>query len=239
MENIVELIVTAQQADPKQLTGSVAIIVDVLRATTTIVTLLSRGIKKIYPAVTVEKAFSLKTQHSDSLLCGERGGDKVPGFDFGNSPAEFAAAPLAASAVILTTTNGTLAVSKSMEAECVFAGCLRNASAVAEVSADACRSGRVVIVCAGTEGAFSLDDFFAAGIIAAALQGRGFGLTDAAQAAALLAQQPVRDVLNVDTCRHVRLLQSKGFECDIDYAFDLDAESIVPVYNSKGGFFSL
>ena len=239
MKHLVELSMTAVQTHPKRLADSVTIIVDVLRATTTILTLLSRGIKKIYPVVTVEDAFSLKARHPDSLLCGERGGEKVPGFDFGNSPAEFAAAALAASEVILTTTNGTLAVSKSTAAQCVFAGCLRNATAVADASAEAGRSGRVVIVCAGTEGAFSLDDFYAAGVMAAALHARGFGLTDAAWAAALFTRHPLRDCLNADTCRHVRTLHSKGFTNDIDFAFDLDAESIVPKYNSKGGFFSL
>jgi 2-phosphosulfolactate phosphatase len=144
------------------------IVVDVLRATSTIVQALNAGYRTVYCCAEVEDARALEEELGDAVLGGERGGDPLPGFDFGNSPLEYLS-PQAAE-VVLTTTNGTRAVvGAAANCDLVLVGSMLNLDAVAAAARG--RGEDVEVVCAGLRGGPSEDDAYCAGRIAALLGG--------------------------------------------------------------------
>src|SRR5262245_43955394 len=147
------------------LSGSVAVVVDVLRVTTTMTYALTAGCTCVRPCAEVEEARALADQMRAGrvLLGGERGGVPLPGFDVGNSPGEFKPKLCRGSTLVLTTTNGTRALLKATEAERVLVAGFVNYSAVCEQLR---HDGRPVhIVCAGTEGEVTLEDTLLAGAL--------------------------------------------------------------------------
>ncbi|MDG1991687.1 MAG: 2-phosphosulfolactate phosphatase [Pirellulales bacterium] len=149
--------------------GGIAIIVDVLRASTTIATALEAGAAFVKPVVEVEEAHRLRSSSGGSwLLGGERGGVQIPGFDLGNSPAEYCRSVVDGRGIILTTTNGTLAIERCLAAEMVLVGSFLNRNAVAK-KAVLLASNRGIdaihLVCAGTNGRETEEDFLGAGSI--------------------------------------------------------------------------
>ena len=149
--------------------GGIAIIVDVLRASTTIVTALEAGAAFVKPVVEVDEARRLRTTSGGScLLGGEREGLRVTGFDLGNSPAEYCRSTVEGRGIVMTTTNGTLAIERCLAAEAVLVGSFLNRSSVAK-EAVLLASNRDVdaihLVCAGTNGHETEEDFLGAGAI--------------------------------------------------------------------------
>ena len=144
------------------------IVVDVLRATSTIVQALDAGYRTVYCCAEVEEARALKEELGDAVLGGERGGNPLPCFDLGNSPLEYLSPQ--AEEVVITTTNGTRAVvGAASNCDLVLVGSMLNLDAVA---ATARRRGEdVEVVCAGLRGGPSEDDAYCAGRIAALLGG--------------------------------------------------------------------
>jgi 2-phosphosulfolactate phosphatase len=159
----------------------VAVVVDVLRATSTIVQALASGYRRVLCCAEIEEARELRDRLGEGVLAGERLAQAIPGFDLGNSPAEFAEPR--GDTVILTTTNGTRAiVAAAADAEIVLVGSLLNLAGVAAAAGEA--GADVEVVCAGVDGRFTLDDAYCAGRIAGLLGGER---TDAAEAAVRLA----------------------------------------------------
>lgn len=158
------------------------IVVDVLRATSTIVQALDSGYGAVFCCAEIDEARALKEELVDAVLAGERGSEAIPGFDFGNSPREFLEPR--ADALVLTTTNGTRAlVTAAADCDVVLAGSLLNLEAVAQATR---RVGEdVEVVCAGVQGHFAQDDAYCAGRIAELLGG---DLSDAAEEAVSLAR---------------------------------------------------
>ena len=149
-------------------TGPVGIVVDVLRATSTIVQALASGYRRVLCCAEVDEAFALRDEVGGAVLAGERLAAPIPGFDLGNSPRDFLE-PLGET-LILTTTNGTQAViAAAARCEAVLIGSLLNLEAVA--AAARVRGEDVAVVCAGIEGERALDDAYCAGRIAALLDG--------------------------------------------------------------------
>jgi len=155
------------------LSGQVCIVVDVLRASSTIVAMLERGAQEVLLAPTIEEARSLHRELPRYLLCGEEGGLPPSGFDYGNSPSEFSALDLRGQRAILCTSNGTRAILAAAGAPLVLVGCLLNATAVASAACReaAARGLGIAIVCAGEEGgsAFAAEDALGAGAIVDAI----------------------------------------------------------------------
>jgi 2-phosphosulfolactate phosphatase len=159
----------------------VAVVVDVLRATSTIAQALASGYRRVLCCAEIEEARDLRDQLGEGVLAGERLAQAIPGFDLGNSPAEFVEPR--GETVVLTTTNGTRAiVAAASSAETVLVGSLLNLAAVAETARGA--GSAVEVLCAGVDGRFTLDDAYCAGRIAALLGGER---SDAAEAAVRLA----------------------------------------------------
>ena len=156
--------------------GGIAVVIDVLRASTTIITALANGASRVRPVLTVEEARE-EAAALGAMLGGERGGVKIEGFDLGNSPREYARDRVGGRSIVITTTNGTAALHACAGASDVLIGAIVNRSAVAAAAHALARKHGgcdVHLVCAGTEGAVTEEDLLAAGaILDAAVQQHG------------------------------------------------------------------
>jgi 2-phosphosulfolactate phosphatase len=173
------------------LSQTTAVVFDVLRATTTMITGLDHGVQRFFPVETVEAARARKAQDPNLLLAGERGGLPLEGFDLGNSPKEFK--EIKGKSVVLTTTNGTVALHRVRNAKRIYVGALKNLDALAQVLAVE-NSTTILLVCAGTVEEFALEDAIAAGGLVDRLPDRS--LSDAAFLVRSLYQQVSSDVLS-------------------------------------------
>jgi 2-phosphosulfolactate phosphatase len=203
--------------------AAVGVVVDVLRATSTIAQALASGYGRVLCCAEIEEARSLRAELPDSLLGGERQAVRVEGFDVGASPREFL--ERRARTLILSTTNGTRAILETgRRCERVVLGSLLNLSAVAEAAAD----DDVLVVCAGFQGGFALDDVYCAGRIVQLLGGER---THAATAAALLAGAfpSALDGLSA------RTYGPPGLEQDIAYCAQEDLLDVVPALTGLKG----
>ncbi len=221
------------------------IVIDTLRATSVITAALSRGAKGVIPVMEIEEAVRLyqNLDKERTLLCGERGGNPIPGFHLGNSAIEYTPAVVAGKTLIMTTTNGTRAIHAAGQARALALGCLLNASAVA---ADARRSGLdVTILCAGTRGRFTLEDILTAGAIVERLGShRMNGRAGAEDPGQPDAEMDDLSMLSHDLylrhygdlrgalrqCTHARYLAEAGYSQDIDYCMQADLLNAVPYY---------
>jgi 2-phosphosulfolactate phosphatase len=161
----------------------VAVVVDVMRATSVIAQALASGYERVLCCRDIDEARALRAELGDTaVLGGERNAQRIEGFDLGASPLEYLE-PRAGTA-ILTTTNGTRTIlAAASTAEVVLLGCLLNLDAVTAAAREPGED--VTVVCAGYQGAFAIDDAYTAGRIVALLEGEP---TDAAVASAAIAQ---------------------------------------------------
>lgn len=196
----------------RDLAGVAAAVFDVLRATSTMITALARGAAGVRPVRTIEEAWALKEQHPDALLGGERHGERIEGFDLGNSPLEYGD-NVRGREIISTTTNGTIALRAVEHAASVLPASLLNLSAVAaHLEAQPARD--ILLVCAGTFREAALEDILAAGMLVSMLPGRP--LTDAAQVALALYRQEEHDLAGaLNRARNGRALLAKGREAEV------------------------
>jgi 2-phosphosulfolactate phosphatase len=183
------------------------IVIDVIRATSTICQALAAGYERVLCAAEVEEAFALRDELG-GVLGGERGNVLVPGFDLGNSPREYVEPR--GETLILTTTNGTRAIlsAAAAGAETVLVGSLLNLEAVAVAAAG---GGDVEVVCAGLQGRFTIDDAYCAGRMVELLGGER---SDAAEAAFRLARSfgsPVDGLSASENPEHARLGEDIAF----------------------------
>jgi 2-phosphosulfolactate phosphatase len=156
------------------------LVIDVIRATSTICQALASGYERVFCAAEVDEARALRDSLGEGVLGGERHAVRIPGFDQGNSPREYVEP--AASTLVLSTTNGTRAVvAAARRCKRVYVASLLNLDAVVAAARDA--DDDVVVVCAGVQGTLALDDAYVAGRIVELL---GWERTDAAEAAARL-----------------------------------------------------
>src|SRR5437764_10007581 len=150
----------------EDLGGRGVVVIDVLRATTTVVTALANGAKAVIPAATSEEAVRLASnlEKDGVLLAGERKSLKIEGFALGNSPREMTPATVAGKTIVLATTNGTPALVAAQGGEPVLVGAPVNFKAVAERARGLLvQRGTLVIVCGGRDKQFALEDAYAAG----------------------------------------------------------------------------
>jgi 2-phosphosulfolactate phosphatase len=191
-------------------------VVDVLRATSTIAQALAAGYRRVLCCAEIEDALALRAEIPDSIVGGERKAVQVEGFDVGASPREFLEPR--AETLILSTTNGTRAILETAQrCEEVVLGSLLNLAAVARVAG----ARDAVIVCAGFQGAFALDDAYCAGRI---VQFVGSERTDAAIGAELIA----RAFPNALAGLNARTYGPAGLEEDIAFCARENVLDVVP-----------
>lgn len=228
---------SAGEAQAAEITGSTAVVVDVIRATSTIVEALANGAKAIYPTISTEEAIRLANSlgREDTLLCGERKGLKVEGFDLGNSPREYSRARVDGRRLVMSTTNGTRAFAAAHGAEEVLAASFLNLGATIRRLVRA--SGGVTLICAGKEDRFSLDDALCAGMLVGALLavegGANRVLDDASRAALALSRSfELNDELLRRTAAGAALVEV-GLGDDLPVCAQLDRHDLVPVMDDR------
>jgi 2-phosphosulfolactate phosphatase len=194
------------------LSDTTAVVFDVLRATSTMITGLEHGVERFLPVETIEAARTRKIQDPSLLLAGERGGLPLDGFELGNSPAEFKV--IRGKSVVLTTTNGTVALHRVRRAKRVYVGALLNLDSLAQVL-DKEGSIRVLIVCSGTGEDFALEDAVAAGGLVDRLSHNS--LSDAAMLVQSLYREASSDLVSyLRQSRNGRALAAIGKGQDIE-----------------------
>jgi 2-phosphosulfolactate phosphatase len=217
--------------------GAVCVVVDVLRASSSIVTLLERGASCVVTAADIAAARRLHSRLAGHLLCGEKDGLPPEGFAYGNSPAEFWRAELGGAPVILATSNGTrLLAAVAEEAPAVLVGCLLNRSAVARAAISIAleRGLDVLVACSGAyQGSvFVLEDALGAGAIvdAALALDPALAAGDAARFArdAFVTARPrLREA--VASAYHAAELVEAGLGDDVEFCSRLDVSGVAPV----------
>jgi len=235
----IDVLFGAQHPAPGDLAGRVVAVIDVLRASSVIATALDHGARAVIPlespdeAVTRARAFA----REDVLLAGERRSRPISGFDLGNSPKEFTRARVEGRTIVMTTTNGTAALLAISGARDVVIASYVNFTAVLTMLRTALRGGAdVVLVCAGHERQFALEDAACAGrYVHHLLEGRsGARTNDAAQAAALLHGKFGDDLATLfDTAAHGQALAAAGFADDLLACAAIDAHPVIPVYQDR------
>jgi 2-phosphosulfolactate phosphatase len=229
----VDVVVTVEAVVSGRLDGATALVVDVLRASTTIVAALGNEATAIVPVGDVEEARRrvAAAPGNGMVLAGERRGDTVPGFDLGNSPVEMTGPRVRGKTVIFTTSNGTRALLACRGAAAVGVAGLVNVTAAARWAVAGGRD--VTIVCSGERGARSLEDHVCAGLLVEAIR-RGATaatLTAAAREAVAAARPYVTDVgrLARDSTWASHLSRS-GRADDVAACLRIDTSSMVPVF---------
>lgn len=220
-----EVAFSPRAIEPAQLEGRTAIVIDILRATTTMCAALHHGATAVIPVRSPDhaRAAARLVDEGDVVFAGERNAVPIPGFDLGNSPSDMTRERVAHKTIIMSTTNGTLALLAATRAKSVYPGAACNFSLLATRARETLAAdGALVILCAGRAGAFGLDDAYCAGrLVLAALAGRDTreGLNDAAIAAVEVARRfgsrwemPLR----LSSAGHQ--LERLGFGADIDQA---------------------
>lgn len=209
------------------------LVIDILRATTTMCAFFEGGGRRLYPTASIEAARELRDRLAESggsvLLMGERNALPPEGFDLGNSPLELLALdPSRRREAVMATTNGTKALLKAgAQGVPVWPVCARNASASAETALAA--GGHIAILCAGRKGRSALDDGVCAGLLVDILRSRGrVRLSDGAETALRLWRSWEGDLAGaLRSSDHGRDLLALGFGADMDYAAQRDAAGTV------------
>ena len=240
MNLFVRLELKAREAAEAVRRGDVIIIIDVLRCTSSMINALTNGAERIIPIRTLREAYDLKSKYPGYLLAGERGGRKPKGFDFGNSPLEFTRDKVQGKTLIFTTTSGTAALSRCINAERTLIASFLNVSSVAsEALRIALKEKRgISMIPSGRKGKFSLEDFLCGGAIAERLIRRDVALSDSALAS-LLSFQKAKDSLLDCIMRgeHAQNLVKMGFEEDVRFCCQVDIYDVAP--SMKNGILTL
>lgn len=231
------------------LAGSVVVVVDLLRASTTICQALAAGAKCVVPSVEVDETFAnaAKYGRNEIVLGGERGGQRIDGFDLGNSPADYTADQVFGQTVLFTTTNGTKALAHARLAERVLIGAAVNRQAIVDAVANA---ERVEILCAGTGGKVSREDILAAGAIASQLRTNQLHATTTSEwsdaacreweelltTARALDRTP-NEQFAIELCDTLggKNLLALGYDNDLTFCTQLDTLNIAPEFDRSTG----
>ena len=220
------------------LAGRGVVVIDVLRATTTIVTAIAHGAKAVIPAATAEEAVRMTAnlERDGFVLAGERRAVRIEGFALGNSPLEMTPAAVAGKTVFLATTNGTPALVAAQGGEPVLVGAAVNFSALVERTRAAFgTSGDLAIVCAGRERQFALEDAYTAGrLVKAVKRGRRRAdLNDAARVAVGLTDDFADWEAALGASAAARQLIDLDFADDVACCATQDRFDVVPTYADR------
>ena len=228
----VDIALSRRDLGRRSAAGRSAVVIDIIRASTTITMALHHGCAGIVPARTLREARAVAlTLGDDALVAGERAAAKMAGADLGNSPAEYGRERVEGKTVVLTTSNGTRAIRAIEGARDLIACAFLNVTATARWLR---RAGLdVLIVCAGRNGHFCFEDAVGGGMLIdrlSRISDRAHELSDAARAAHLLYAANRGDLLEVlQSCEWGRGITRKGFGADLEICAQVDLTDVVPV----------
>ena len=230
---------------PRELTASevadrTVFVIDVLRATTTICAALHNGARAVVPAVDIEDATRLEAVlgAADVVLAGERNSVRIPGFQLGNSPYEMTAEVVQGKTLVMSPTNGTEALLATAGARGVIVAAAVNLTVAGQhAAAVLAEHGDLLILCAGRDRGFGLDDAFVAGCLAEIALGgrrRRKGLNDAALVSMdLVIRYRDRFERALAMSRAGRELAARGFRADITAAAAIDSHPVLPIFQDR------
>lgn len=223
-----------EEIDTVRLPGKIAIVLDILFATSTIATALAHGARAVVPALDEAAARAEGARHPPEsvVLAGELYAEMLPGFA-PPMPQALLAHGVSGKHVIYSTTNGTVALKGMSGAEQIYAAALLNGRAVVEHVLDAHPDRTILVVCSGSMGNFNIEDFYGAGYLVelvAQRLGEQADFSDAARAARVLfrARDPLPSLLD---CRVGRMMADRGFTSEIEYAAQLSVLPVVPKFD--------
>jgi 2-phosphosulfolactate phosphatase len=224
---------------PADVSGRAVAVIDVLRASTSIAVALDNGARAIIPfensedAVSRAKAF----ERGDVRLAGERKSQPIPGFDLGNSPLQYTREAVDGKTILMATTNGTGAITATQGARDVIVSSYVNFSASMSMLRAALRTGTdVVLLCAGQDRRFALEDAACAGRFAHHISKRltSVTLNDGAQACILIDKKYGDNLMKLfDASAHGRSLREAGFGDDLAVCATVDSHPVLPVYQDR------
>ncbi|HPY29274.1 MAG TPA: 2-phosphosulfolactate phosphatase [Verrucomicrobiota bacterium] len=222
----------------RDLSKTTCVVFDVLRATSTFVTALARGAAAIIPVGEISGALAVRRQRPEVLLAGERAGHRITAaqtgginFDLGNSPREYTAARVRGRTIVSTTTNGTRALRACAGAEAILVGSFLNLKAIVRALRDR-QAESLLLVCAGTGEAASLEDTLAAGALCERLQRARVPLDflDSAIIASRVYHSCARDLVGgIRAARNAsHLLAQPALRADVRFCLQRDCFDVVP-----------
>jgi len=231
MEYTVDLFFNSRAFVEEELRGKTVVVIDVLRASSTILTALSYGAKGVVPIRDLSEAgpFTRNLDPTRFVMCGERDGVKIDGFHFGNSPLEFQPADMENKTVVLSTTNGTMAITRASLAKNLYIASLLNARAVAEHLKTLDQD--LFFICAGWKNRLSIEDILCAGYILNELFGGNLpeSTRDGARVAhGLYVSCKDRITEVVQASNHASRLRDLNYGADIEYCCELNKFNLVP-----------
>ena len=223
----IDLYFTPAEISEEEIGRKTVVVVDILRASASIIRALKNGSRGIIPTQSIDEATELAHSlgRENVLLCGEREGRRIDGFDLGNSPLEFKRKVVEGKILIFATTNGSKAIASAQGANTVVVGSFLNFKALlrylSKVDTD------LAIICAGKLGKFAVEDAVGGGMFVNHLQAEE--LNDGAMAAQALYQRYSQDILGMlRSSSHGRYLTELGFEEDISFCGRLNSVNLIP-----------
>jgi 2-phosphosulfolactate phosphatase len=231
----IDIIISADDIIENKIKDKIVVVIDMFRATSVIVTALSNGCKEVIPYLTIEETLeeARKLERENYILGGERRAVKIEGFDLSNSPLEYTKDIVKNKTVLITTTNGTRTLTKSISAKRIFIGAMINARAIAQklmqINED------IVIINAGTNGNFSMDDYICSGYIINEMSSydENLELTDIARTANIIYEANQGIMSYVKQATHYSVMKSLKLDEDIKYCTKKSVIDIVPEYKDK------
>ena len=224
------VLMTWQELVPERLAGATVVVLDVFMATTTLLTILENGARGVFPVESLQEADRLKEglDASSLLRGGEQDGARIEGYDHGPFPEEYAPEVVREKDVIFVTTNGTRAIAEAAPAKSILLGCLRNAPAVVR-HLEATNPDSIYLVCAGSAGRFTIEDFLGATTIISHMDVSGWRLNDGAWMALDFAESHREDLSGVlKQSRAGRwFVENERMEA-FDFVADVGASEVVP-----------
>ncbi|WP_454052530.1 2-phosphosulfolactate phosphatase family protein [Clostridium sp. Marseille-Q7071] len=226
----VDIIISASDIKEEKIKDKVVVVIDVLRATSVMVTALNNGCKEVIPVSHVEEAREVvKEDREKYVLGGERNALKIEGFDYSNSPLDYTRENIQGKTLVMTTTNGTRAIKNSKGASRIFIASMINGKAVAKKLIELNKD--VVFVNAGTYGEFSIDDFITSGYIINLMRKEAeVELTDIAVTSNYIYNNNEDIFSFVKNASHYKRILELDLEEDLKYCLSKDVVDIVPEY---------
>lgn len=225
----IDVIFSAREVIEEKVKDKIVVVIDVLRATSVMVTAFENGVREIRAFESIDETIkNHRDSKEDKIICGERKGIKVEGFDYGNSPLEYDE-KVRGKVMYMTTSNGTKAIARSKSAEELFIGAYLNLETVVESLCE--KTKDIVLVCAGTDGEYSLDDALCAGMIVERVRDKiDIKITDAAISVLKLAENSNGIHETLTGSKHYSYLKKIGFIEDLNYCLTLNNSRKVPIY---------
>lgn len=232
MNTTIDVFFSASSISDEDVRNKIVVVIDVLRASTTIITALKNGAKEVIPVEDMSTAGRI-AQNLDSsryLLCGEKDGIKIDGYHLGNSPFEYEEEVIKGKTLILTTTNGTKAITRAQFAKKIIIAGFINVEAVIEDLKK--QNGDIAIVCAGWKSRVSLEDQLCAGYIIRRLMNDVLpdDAKDGARIAFIISEKYENQINEiVHKSNHAMRLIELGYESDIAFCAQLNTTTLIPV----------